>query len=95
MDSFLLMVGSELRLLVELWEKEKLVLMLSFPFLFALFKLSLPLLLLLLLLLWGLGPKLSEVVVCTTGVASDMRELNSRDSSSAVAKDAFRSSLMD
>lgn len=58
LDSFLLMVGSELRLLVELWEKEKLVLMLSFPFLFALFKLSLPLLLLLLLLLWGLGPKL-------------------------------------
>jgi len=34
-------------------------------------------------------------VVCATGVASDKRELNSRDSSSAVAKDAFSSSLMD
>lgn len=90
MDSFLLMPESELRLLMELWEKEKLVLMLSFPFLFVLYKLLLPL-----LLLWGLGPELSEVVVCTTGVASDMRELNSRESSSAVAKDALSSSLMD
>lgn len=50
LDSFLLLLGSELRLLAGLWEKEKLVLTLPFPLLFALYKLLLPL-----LLLWGLG----------------------------------------
>lgn len=53
LDSFLLLVESELWLLVVLWGKGTLILMFSFPFLFALFKLLLPL-----LLLWGLGSEL-------------------------------------
>lgn len=89
LDSFLLMEESEFRLLEVLCGK-RLVLMISVPFLFALYKLLLPL-----LLLWALRPELCAVVLCETGVASDKRELNSRDSSSAVAKDAFNSSLMD
>lgn len=53
LDSFLLLVESELWLLVVLWGKGTLVLMFSFPFLFALYKPLLPL-----LLLWGLGSEL-------------------------------------